>query len=345
MSTDHVVFKETKKLEPLEELAQLPSLRPKTFSEYPGQNRICENLKIWTIAAKKRKKMLDHCLFHGPPGLGKTTLAGIVASEMQCQLKITSGPVLERPGDLMGILASLEANTVLFVDEIHRIPSHVEEVLYSALEDGRVDIMVGDGPNARSLSLDLKPFTLIGATTRAGALSAPLRDRFGIVEHLEFYAAEDLSKIISRSAKILGFEINSEASLVLAKRSRGTPRIANKLLARSIDFAVYSSQTSVLEETVQDTLLRLNIDEEGLTEMDRKFLQILISRYEGGPAGLEAVAAALGEEKETLEDVYEPYLVYRGFLLRTQRGRVVSDTGRKHLKSTAFSTTINGSVT
>jgi holliday junction DNA helicase RuvB len=337
MNADHVIFENSQPKEIFpnaESLSNTPSLRPKTFEEYPGQERICENLKVWTTAAKKRKKMLDHCLFHGPPGLGKTTLAGIVASEMNCLFKITSGPVLERPGDLMGILASLEPNSVLFVDEIHRMPSHVEEVLYSALEDGRIDIMVGDGPNARSLSLDLKPFTLIGATTRAGALSAPLRERFGIVEHLEFYNSEDLAKIISRSASILGFQIHEAAAKSLAHRSRGTPRVANKLLARAIDYAVFSESKVVTENVVESTLKRLNIDSEGLTSMDRKFLDVLLQRYDGGPAGLEAIAAALGEERETLEDVYEPYLVYRGFLLRTHRGRMISEMGTLHMKNT-----------
>lgn len=307
-------------------------LRPKTFEDYPGQERVCENLKIYTQAAKLRGRMLDHCLFHGPPGLGKTTLAGIVAGVMGCQLKVTSGPVIERTADLMGILANLESNTILFIDEIHRLPSNVEEILYSAMEDMRLDVLVGQGPAARTVKFDLPPFCLIGATTRAGAISAPLRDRFGIQEHLNYYSPEALCQIILRSANIMKASISESAALHLAKRCRGTPRIANQLLRRVLDFALVAGQERMEEKIVHVALRRLGIDEEGLTKMDREFLLTIEERYEGGPAGMEAIAAALNEEKSTLEDVYEPYLVYRGFVLRTSRGRTISELGRKHLK-------------
>lgn len=309
-------------------------LRPKTFEEYPGQDKICDNLKIYTKAAKLRGKMLDHCLFHGPPGLGKTTLAGIVAEVMGCQMKMTSGPVIERAADLMGILANLEPNTILFIDEIHRLPSNVEEILYSAMEDMRLDVLVGQGPAARTVKLDLPPFCLIGATTRAGAISAPLRDRFGIQEHLDYYSPEALCKIILRSASIMQASIYENAAMQLAKRCRGTPRIANQLLRRVLDFALVAEKEFIDEDIVHVALGRLGIDIEGLTRMDREFLKIIEERYDGGPVGLEAIAAALNEEKNTLEDVYEPYLVYRGFILRTSRGRTLSEMGRKHLTQT-----------
>lgn len=307
-------------------------LRPQCFEEYPGQEKICENLKIYTKAAKMRGKMLDHCLFHGPPGLGKTTLAGIVASTIGCQMKVTSGPVIERSADLMGILANLEPNTVLFIDEIHRLPANVEEILYSAMEDMRLDVLVGQGPAARTVKFDLPPFCLIGATTRAGAISAPLRDRFGIQEHLDYYSSESLCKIILRSASLLKASLEQGAALQLASRCRGTPRIANQLLRRVLDFALVAQKERIDEEIVQVSLARLGIDKEGLTRMDREFLQIIEERYEGGPVGVEAIAAALNEEKNTLEDVYEPYLVYRGFVLRTSRGRMISELGKKHLE-------------
>jgi Holliday junction DNA helicase RuvB len=308
-----------------------PLLRPTTFDEYPGQDKICENLKIYTKAAKIRGKMLDHCLFHGPPGLGKTTLAGIMATVMGCQMKITSGPVIERAADLMGILANLEPNTILFIDEIHRLPSNVEEILYSAMEDMRLDVLVGQGPAARTVKFDLPPFCLIGATTRAGAISAPLRDRFGIQEHLDYYTPQALCKIILRSANIMKANILENAAMLLAKRCRGTPRIANQLLRRVLDFALVAEKEYIDEEIVCLSLNRLGIDSEGLTRMDRDFLGIIDQRYDGGPVGLEAIAAALNEEKNTLEDVYEPYLVYRGFVLRTSRGRMISEAGKKHL--------------
>ncbi|KAB8033462.1 Holliday junction branch migration DNA helicase RuvB [Fluviispira multicolorata] len=309
------------------------NLRPKSFEEYPGQERICENLKIYTKAAKIRGKMLDHCLFHGPPGLGKTTLAGIIAESMDCQIKITSGPVIERAADLMGILASLESRTILFIDEIHRLPANVEEILYSAMEDMRLDILIGQGPTARTVKFDLPPFCLIGATTRAGSISAPLRDRFGIQEHLDYYSYESLTKIILRSAKIMGTLIDEQAALLLAKRCRGTPRIANQLLRRVLDFALVAEKDRIDLAIIDKALNRLGVDCEGLSHMDRDFLRIMHERYEGGPVGLEAISAALNEEKSTLEDVYEPYLVYRGFILRTARGRMLSTTGKEHLKN------------
>lgn len=309
-------------------------LRPKTFDEYPGQDRVCENLKIYTQAAKLRGKMLDHCLFHGPPGLGKTTLAGIIAHTMGYQLKVTSGPVLERAADLVGILANLEPNTILFIDEIHRLPANVEEILYSAMEDMRLDVLVGQGPTARAIKFSLPAFCLIGATTRAGNISAPLRDRFGIQEHLDYYLPEELQKIILRSASLMNAPIHENAAFELAKRCRGTPRIANQLLKRVLDFALVQGKKDVDEDIVRIALERLGVDIQGLSHMDREFLKMIRDRYDGGPVGLEAVAAALNEEKSTLEDVYEPYLVFKGFLLRTARGRVLSKDGKEHLRLT-----------
>lgn len=328
---DHVVFSEIARTpEGLD--GERTDLRPRTFDEYPGQERVVENLKIYTQAARLRGKMLDHVLLHGPPGLGKTTLAGIIAQTMDCALKITAGPVIERPADLMGLLANLESNTVLFIDEIHRLPSHVEEVLYSAMEDGRLDVMIGQGPSARSVSFDLKPFTLIGATTRAGALSAPLRDRFGIVEHLDYYSAESLSRIIARSSRLLQMQLESSAALLLAERCRGTPRIANMLLKRVMDFALVNNKSQIDVEVVEKALVRLGVDTRGLARMDRELMRVMRDRHEGGPVGLESIAAALHEEKTTLEDVYEPYLVAIGFVHRTSRGRQLSNAGAAHLK-------------
>lgn len=310
-------------------------LRPLTFDEYPGQERICDNLKVYTESAKKRNKMLDHCLFHGPPGLGKTTLAGIVAASMGYQFKVTSGPVVERPADLMGILAHMDPNTVLFIDEIHRLPIHVQEVLYGAMEDMRLDILVGQGSASRTLKLDLPPFCLIGATTRAGSLSPPLRDRFGIQEHLNYYTPESLTKIIQRSAGILNISLGISAASFLAMRCRGTPRIANQLLKRIIDFAVVADEKIIHESLVHDALKRLDIDVQGLTRVDRDILRIMAERYQGGPVGLEAIAASLNEEKSTIEDMYEPYLVYRGFIARTARGRQLTEFGMAHLEVTS----------
>lgn len=307
-------------------------LRPKTFDEYPGQTRVCENLKIYTQAAKLRGKMLDHCLFHGPPGLGKTTLAGIIAQTMGYHMKVTSGPVLERAADLIGILANLEPNSILFIDEIHRLPSNIEEILYSAMEDMRLDVLVGQGATARTMKFSLPSFCLIAATTRAGQISAPLRDRFGIQEHLDYYLPEELQKIILRSASIMNAIIDVDAALELAKRCRGTPRVANQLLKRVLDFSLVAGKSTIDNEIVCSALQRLGVDHQGLSQMDRDFLRTILERYDGGPVGLEAIAAALNEEKTTLEDVYEPYLVFRGFILRTARGRVLSKEGKEHLR-------------
>lgn len=307
------------------------NLRPRSFAEYPGQETVCENLKIYTKAAKLRGQMLDHCLFHGPPGLGKTTLAGIIAQEMNYQFKVTSGPVIEKAADLMGILASLEPNSILFIDEIHRLPSHIEEFLYSAMEDMRLDVLVGQGTAARTIKMDLTPFCLIGATTRSGAISAPLRDRFGIQEHLEYYDASALTKIILRSAKIMNVSIEEEAAFILASRARGTPRIANQLLRRVLDFAIVADKKVIDDYIVKSALSRLSVDNEGLGRRDRDFLTVIRDHYHGGPVGLDALAASLNEERTTLEDVYEPYLVHKGFILRTARGRVLSRKGEEHL--------------
>lgn len=330
MEQDNVVFSELARTPDALE-SERTDLRPHTFDEYPGQERVVDNLKIYTQAAKLRGKMLDHVLLHGPPGLGKTTLAGIIAQTMECAFKMTAGPVIERPADLMGVLANIEANTVLFIDEIHRLPAHVEEVLYSAMEDGRLDVMIGQGPSARSISFDLKPFTLIGATTRAGALSAPLRDRFGIVEHLDYYSQESLAKIISRSSRILDIRIDSAAAFALAGRCRGTPRIANMLLRRVMDFALVNGKSSIDLPSAEAALIRLGVDTRGLARMDREFLRIMRDRHDCGPVGLEAIAAALHEERTTLEDVYEPYLVSVGYVNRTSRGRQLSSSGQAHL--------------
>lgn len=328
---EHLVFSEMARQNEAPE-QERTDLRPRSFDEYPGQERVVENLKVYTEAARLRGAMLDHVLLHGPPGLGKTTLAGIIAHTLGCSLKITAGPVIERPADLMGLLANIESNTVLFIDEIHRLPAHVEEVLYSAMEDGRIDVMIGQGPSARSISFDLKPFTLIGATTRAGSLSAPLRDRFGIVEHLDYYSPESLGKIIRRSAALLQYELESEAAEVLACRCRGTPRIANMLLRRVMDFALVSRVTCIGATVVNQALSKLRVDTRGLGRMDREFLKVMRDRHDGGPVGLESIAAALHEEKSTLEDVYEPYLVAIGFVNRTPRGRQLSNLGLSHLK-------------
>lgn len=307
------------------------NLRPQNFSEYPGQDKVCENLKIYTKAAKIRGKMLDHCLFHGPPGLGKTTLAGIVAHEMGYHFKVTSGPVIEKAADLMGILASLEPNSVLFIDEIHRLPTHIEEFLYSAMEDMRLDVLVGQGTSARTVKMDLTPFCLIGATTRSGAISAPLRDRFGIQEHLDYYEPSALTQIVLRSASIMKIAIDEKAAYILASRARGTPRIVNQLLRRVLDFAIVEDKKIVDESIVKSALIRLSVDNEGLSRRDRDFLTVIRDSYSSGPVGLDALAASLNEEKTTLEDVYEPYLVHKGFILRTARGRMLSRKGEEHL--------------
>ena len=307
------------------------SLRPKTLSEYIGQTKVKENMKIYIEAAKKRGEPLDHCLFYGPPGLGKTTLSNIISNEMNSNIKITSGPAIEKPGDLAAILTNLSEFDVLFIDEIHRLSKSVEEILYPALEDYTLDIIIGKGPSARSIRLDLPKFTLIGATTKAGSLTTPLRDRFGIVHRLELYNVEDLTKIIKRSSKILEVEIEEEAAKEIARRSRGTPRVANRLLKRVRDYAAVLGDGNITLKIAKHALNKLEIDELGLDEIDRKLLDVMITQYAGRPVGIEALAATIGEEIDTIEDVYEPYLIQIGFIARTLRGRQVLPPAYKHL--------------
>ncbi len=307
------------------------SLRPKRLNEYIGQDKVKENLSVFIRAAKERNESLDHVLLYGPPGLGKTTLAGIIANEMNVNIRITSGPAIEKPGDLASLLTSLSQNDVLFIDEIHRLSRSIEEVLYSAMEDFALDIIIGKGPDARSIRIDLPKFTLVGATTRAGQLTAPLRDRFGVILRLELYSAQQLSQIILRSAGILEMNCTEAGALQLAKRSRGTPRVANRLLKRVRDFAQVLGDGVIDEEIVNHALSRLEIDELGLDTNDRRMLTIIIRNYNGGPVGLETLAAAIGEEAVTLEDVCEPYLMQLGFLSRTPRGRCVTALGYQHL--------------
>ncbi len=307
------------------------SLRPHTLDEYVGQEKAKENLKIYIEAAKRRKESLDHVLLYGPPGLGKTTLAGIVANEMGVQIRVTSGPAIEKPGDLAALLTSLNDGDILFIDEIHRLSRSIEEVLYPAMEDFALDIIIGKGPSARSIRLDLKRFTLIGATTRAGQLSAPLRDRFGVILRLELYSPEELSRIVKRSANILGIEAEKDGALELASRSRGTPRIANRLLKRARDYAQVMGNGIITVDAAQKALDRMEIDELGLDLVDRNLLRAMIENYNGGPVGLDTIAAMIGEEAVTIEDVYEPYLMQLGFLSRTPRGRKVTPAGYNHL--------------
>lgn len=307
------------------------SLRPKQMSDYIGQDKVKENLSVYIQAAKGRGEALDHVLLYGPPGLGKTTLAGIIANEMGVNIRITSGPAIEKQGDLAALLTNLQEGDVLFIDEIHRLNRSVEEVLYPAMEDRALDIIIGKGPSARSIRLDLPNFTLVGATTRAGQLSAPLRDRFGVIMRLELYTPQELSVIVKRSASILGIDIDDEGAAQIAARSRGTPRIANRLLKRSRDFAEVKYNGVITEEAAADALSRMEVDDLGLDAIDRRLLTAMIKNYNGGPVGLETIAAAIGEEAVTIEDVYEPYLMQIGFLSRTPRGRCASPAAYKHL--------------
>ena len=307
------------------------SLRPKTLKEYIGQTKVKENLKVYIEAAKKRGEPLDHVLLYGPPGLGKTTLANIIATEMNSNIRITSGPAIEKPGDLAALLTNLSPNDVLFIDEIHRLNRSVEEILYPALEDYNLDIIIGKGPSARSIRLDLPKFTLVGATTRAGSLTTPLRDRFGIVSRLDLYDEEQLQMIVERSADIMNIKIDKDGSMEIAKRSRGTPRIANRLLKRVRDYAAVLGDGNITKQIADIALRKLDIDECGLDNIDRKILECITLNYSGGPVGVETLASTIGEEVETIEDVYEPYLMQKGFVGRTPRGRVVLPMTYQHL--------------
>ncbi|WP_163537872.1 Holliday junction branch migration DNA helicase RuvB [Gracilibacillus sp. YIM 98692] len=323
---DRIISGEVQEGDMSEEL----SLRPKLLKQYIGQHKAKENLSIFIEAAKMRNEPLDHVLLYGPPGLGKTTMAQIIANEMAVQFKSTSGPAIERSGDLAAILSSLEVGDVLFIDEIHRLPRAVEEILYPAMEDFCLDIVIGSGPSARSVQLDLPPFTLVGATTRAGLLSAPLRDRFGVLSRLEFYEVEDLQSIVERTADIFAVEIEQTAAVEVARRSRGTPRIANRLLKRVRDISQVKGEYSISMETTQKALHMLQVDQEGLDHIDHKLLLAMMDHFQGGPVGLDTIAASIGEESQTIEDVYEPFLLQQGFIQRTPRGRLITPKAYTH---------------
>ena len=322
--------------EALEEEKSEYSLRPQYLNEYIGQEKVKDNLRIFIEAAKKRKEPLDHLLLYGPPGLGKTTLSTIVANEMGVNIKITSGPAIEKPGELAAILNNLSDNDILFIDEIHRLSTQVEEVLYPAMEDYAIDVVIGKGAGARSIRLDLPKFTLIGATTRVGMLSAPLRDRFGMVDKLEFYSNEDLKEIIVRSADVLGVSLDDEGALEIARRSRGTPRLANRLLKRCRDYAEVCHDGCISRDVAKSALDKLQVDSMGLDVNDRNILLTMIEKFDGGPVGLDTLAAAVGEDPGTIEDVYEPYFIMNGFINRTPRGRVVTELCYRHLGLDAF---------
>jgi Holliday junction DNA helicase RuvB len=319
-------------------------LRPRTLQEYVGQSKAKKNLQVFIDAARNRQEALDHVLFFGPPGLGKTTLANIIAQEMGVNIKSTSGPVIEKAGDLAAVLTNLEEGDVLFIDEIHRLSPVVEEILYPAMEDYQLDIMIGQGPSARTIKLDIPRFTLVGATTRAGLLSSPLRDRFGVISRLEFYSNEELTTIVKRSAGILGIQIDAAGAGEIARRSRGTPRIVNRLLRRVRDFAEIEGDGVITEELADSSLKRLEVDNKGLDYMDRLLLLAIIDKFSGGPVGLDTLAAAIGEERDTIEDVIEPYLIQQGFLNRTPRGRVATEICFRHFQRTAASKNPNGEL-